>query len=109
MSVSSECVLGCEIAAGAKAREIGAAAHVSLTKVDVIGCHYVVERRQAKAFFRLENPVQITTTILCKLQEKFLFLAAMSDVPDVTREKMTISLGIVFFLQAAFSGLKSYL
>jgi len=33
----------------------------------------------------------------------------MSDVPDVTREKMTISLGIVFFLQAAFSGLKSYL
>jgi hypothetical protein len=79
--------------------------------MDVVGRHHVIEHRQTKAFLGLENPVQITPAVARKLQEKFLLVAAMGDVPDVTGQEMAIgarhrlSLEVAFRLQKATSKL----
>jgi hypothetical protein len=55
--------------------------------------------------------VQITPAVARKLQEKFLLVAAMGDVPDVTGQEMAIgarhrlSLEVAFRLQKATSKL----
>jgi hypothetical protein len=39
----------------------------------------------------LENPTQIPASIAGKLQQELLLLAAVSDRPNTTSEKMTVS------------------
>jgi hypothetical protein len=39
----------------------------------------------------LENPTQIPASIAGKLQQELLLVAAVSDMPNTTSEKMTVS------------------
>jgi hypothetical protein len=76
--------------------------------MDMIRCHDVVEHAQTEALLRFENPMQVTTTITRKLEEKFSLMAAVSNVPDVSRDKVTVSARHRFrFLRGHFLASKS--
>jgi len=53
---------------------------------------WLEEKRFASPFISLslKNPMQITPAVARKLQEKFLLMAAVGDVPDVTGQKMAV-------------------
>ena len=44
---------------------------VSLTKMNVIRCHRIIEYRQTQAFLGLENPMQVTATAPRNFSEIF--------------------------------------
>ena len=46
--------------------------------------------------------MNVTAPIACELQQKLPLMTAMSDVPDVTREKMTVCARHRFSLEVAF-------
>jgi hypothetical protein len=56
----------------------------------VIGSHHVVEHGQTKALLRLENSAQVTAPVPRKPQQKLFLMATVSDVPDVTRQKIAV-------------------
>jgi len=56
----------------------------------VIACDDVIQNAQTKPLLRLEKPMKIAATIPRKLQEKFSLVATVSDVPDVSREKVSV-------------------
>src|SRR5581483_10550749 len=56
----------------------------------VIGCDNVIQDAQTEAPSCLKDPMQIAAPIARELQEKFPLMAAMRDVPDMAREKVTV-------------------
>jgi hypothetical protein len=59
-------------------------------KVNVVAGQDIVEQRKTEGLLRFENSTEIRPSISRKLQEKALWMAAMRDVPDVSRQEMTI-------------------
>src|SRR5258708_269973 len=60
-------------------------------KMNVIGCHNVIEHTKSKALLGFEKPAEITAPIACKLKEKFSLMAAVRDVPNVSRQEIAVS------------------
>ena len=56
----------------------------------MVARHDVIKYRQTEALLRFEKPIQIESSIARKLKEKFSLMAAMRDMPDMTRKKMAI-------------------
>lgn len=54
-------------------------------QVNVIRGHHIVEHRQTNARLGLEAPPQVTAPIARTFQEQCLVVAAVSEVPDLTR------------------------
>ena len=50
----------------------------------------VIERHQSVTRLSLKHPVKITVAVPCKLQQKRSAMAAVSDVPDMAGEKVTV-------------------
>jgi len=50
----------------------------------------------------LEEPVLVTAPVARKLQQKRLVVTAVSDVPEVSEQKMAIARGIACLLERAF-------
>jgi len=50
----------------------------------------------------LENPTQIPASIAGKLQQELLLVAAVSDMPNTTSGKMTVSFSASLSIEAAF-------
>jgi hypothetical protein len=71
-------------------------------QVNVIACLDVIEDAKTEAFLRFEKPMQIASPVACKLQEKFSLMAAMRDVPEMARKKMTVSSRHPLFLETHF-------
>ena len=59
--------------------------------MNVIGCHNVIEHTKSKALLGFEKPAEITAPIACKLKEKFSLVAAVRDVPNVSRQEIAVS------------------
>jgi hypothetical protein len=53
--------------------------------------HNVIQDTQAEPFFGLVKPVQPATPIGLKSQQELFLVAALSDVPNLASDKMTIS------------------
>src|SRR5687768_7382997 len=66
----------------------------------VVRCHNVVKHAQTKAPLSFKEPMQVTAAITCKLEQKFSLMTAVSDVPDVSGYKMTVSTRHLFSLKA---------
>ena len=72
-------------------------------QVDVVGGDGVVENIQPKTLLRLEQPLQPALSVPCELEEKLLLMATMGNVPELSRDMMTVgSRHLVFpsFLKA---------
>jgi len=63
--------------------DIGTA--INYYKVYVIGSNHIVKYTQTKVFLGFKQPRMPSTTVLREFQEKFLFVAAMGDVPHLPR------------------------
>src|SRR5258706_9256467 len=59
-------------------------------KMNVIGSHHVVEHAKSEAFLRLEQPAQVAAAIVRELKQECLFVAAVSDMPHLIRQKMAV-------------------
>jgi hypothetical protein len=66
-------------------------ARVFNQKMNVVGRHHIIEHGQTEAFPRLENPMQVTATITCELQQKFPLVTPVSDMPDVAWQIVAVS------------------
>jgi hypothetical protein len=55
-----------------------------------IAFDHVIEHAQTEALLRFKEPMQIAVPITGKLEEKFSLMAAVSDVPDVSRKEVTV-------------------
>jgi hypothetical protein len=75
--------------------------------VDVVGSNYVVEYAKAEALPGFEKPPQLVSSVSCKLEKKSLLVAAMGDVPDLTRQEMTIGARHRFSLKACIPNSKT--
>jgi hypothetical protein len=53
--------------------------------MNVIRRDNVVGHGQSEAFLGLEDPMKVTASVPRKLQQKCLLMAAVGEVPDVTR------------------------
>ncbi len=78
--------------------QLHAAGNLSATSVanqemDVVGGHGVVENRQTKTLFGLIQPEEPASAIFGELEEELSLVAAMGDVPNVVRQKMTMGTG----------------
>jgi hypothetical protein len=62
----------------------------SLEEVNVIRGHHVVEHTQAITLLCLEKPLEITAAVPGKLEQEFLFMAAVRNMPNITRYVMSI-------------------
>jgi hypothetical protein len=56
----------------------------------MVGRNGVVENIQPKTLFRLEQPMKPALTIPRKLEKELLIMSTMGDVPDLSRNMMTI-------------------
>jgi hypothetical protein len=56
----------------------------------VVRGHHVVEHAQAVTFLCLEKPLEITAAVPGKLEQEFLFVAAMRNMPNTSRNVMPI-------------------
>ncbi len=63
---------------------------VSDKKVDVIGGHHIVEHTRAVPLVSLENPLQISAAVPGKLEQEFLLMAAVGDMPNIPWKVMPI-------------------
>ena len=50
----------------------------------VVGRNHVIEDAQSEALARLEQPLQIVTSIPSELEQELTPMTAVSDVPDKT-------------------------
>jgi len=65
-------------------------ADISDQEVNVVRGHHVVEHAQAVTFLCLEKPLEITAAVPGKLEQEFLFVAAMRNMPNTSRNVMSI-------------------
>jgi len=74
----------------------------------VIRGHHVVEHAQAKALLCLEKPLEITAAVPGKLEQEFLLVAAVRNMPNTSRNVMPICPrhSIEPFLESPFCGQK---
>jgi hypothetical protein len=63
---------------------------VSDKKVDVVGGHHEVEHAQSEALLGFKKPLQISAAVSSKLQQKFLFMAAVGDMLNIPGNMMPI-------------------
>jgi hypothetical protein len=56
----------------------------------MIGRHHIVEHTQTEAFLSFEKPLQISAAVPGKLEQEFLFVAAVRNMPDTARNGMSI-------------------
>lgn len=49
-----------------------------------------IENGKAVPLLGLEHPIQITASVARKLEKEFSLMAPLSDVPDVTRQEVTV-------------------
>jgi hypothetical protein len=52
---------------------------------------HIVEDEKSETFLSFKEPVDITSTVARKLQEKILLVAAMSNMPDMARQKVAVA------------------
>ena len=64
----------------------------------VIGCDGVILNLCAEPLSGLIKPVSNSLAIVSKLQQEFLFMATVGNVPDVAWDEMSISSGHEFLL-----------
>lgn len=69
-------------------------------------CNNVIKHAKTKTLLRFEKPMKVTTTITRKLKEKFSLMAAVRDLRDVTRQKVTACSWHRFFLELHFQAQK---
>ena len=60
-------------------------------RTSLLSYRYVVEDLQTKAFARFTKPGYEASAVVSELQQKFLFVATMGDVPDLARDVMSIN------------------
>ena len=72
----------------------------------MVRCNNVIEHAQTETLLGLEHPVQITTTITHKLEEKFSLMAAVCNMPDIARQEVTVCSRYRFFLELHFQAQK---
>ena len=58
--------------------------------MDVVGSSHVIEDDNSITLLGLKKPVESALPILGKLQEKFLLVTTMRDVPHMTRYIVTM-------------------
>jgi hypothetical protein len=56
--------------------------------MDMIGSGHIVENTEPIAFFGLKQPPDPCPAIPGKFEQKFFFMTAMCDVPDVPWQKV---------------------
>jgi len=59
-------------------------------QVDVVASDRVVENIQPKALLRLEQPLKPALPIPCKLKKELLLMATMGNVPNLSRNMVTV-------------------
>jgi hypothetical protein len=64
--------------------------YIPRTSVDVIGGSHVIQDTESVAFFSLKQPSDPGPTVIGEFQEKFLLVASMGDMPDMTRQEISI-------------------
>jgi hypothetical protein len=64
--------------------------HVFHQQVDVIGGSHVIQDTESVALFGLKQPSDPGPTVIGEFQEKFLLVASMGDMPDMTRQEISI-------------------
>src|SRR5262245_47137249 len=73
-------------------------------KMNVVRGDHIVEHTQSKPLPRFEEPVEITPSIKRKLEQKLSLVAAVGNVPDVTREEITLNARGCIFLRKPLHG-----
>ena len=51
---------------------------------------YIIQYTEAIALFSLKKPLPPTVTVLGELEKKFTLMATMRNMPNMTRDKMSI-------------------
>ena len=76
----------------------------------MVGGHHVVEHAQAEALLGFEKPLEITTPVSAKLQQKSFLVAPVGNVPNVTWDVMPIRPWhpMVPFLEGPFAHQKQH-
>jgi hypothetical protein len=64
--------------------------YIPRTSVDVIGGSHVIQDTESVALFSLKQPSDPGPTVIGEFQEKFLLVASMGDMPDMTRQEISI-------------------
>jgi len=59
-------------------------------QVNMIGRDHVIQHAQPESLARLEEPAQVSVSIVGKLQEKISLVAAMSQMPDMAGQEMAV-------------------
>ncbi len=58
--------------------------------MDMVGCNDVVEDSKSITILRRKQPIKPSFPVFRKLKEKFLFMATMRDMPDLSWNMMPI-------------------
>lgn len=58
--------------------------------MDVVGSYNIVQDTEAITRPGFEQPVPPATTVFPELQQEFLLVTAVRDVPDISRQKIAI-------------------
>jgi hypothetical protein len=68
--------------------------HVSTSvlqqQMNMVGRHRIVEHGKSEPLLCLEEPVEVPAPVACDFEEEYLSVAAMSYVPDVSRQEMAV-------------------
>jgi len=59
----------------------------------VVGCHHEIENAQTIAFFCFIKPVDPTPAIPGEFEEELFFMASVSNMPNKTRNMMSVRPG----------------
>jgi len=63
---------------------------IPFDKMNIVRGYGVVQDGDLKTFLCLKEPLQPSALILRKLQQEFLLVASMRDMPDITRKVVPI-------------------
>jgi len=68
--------------------------------MNVVGRDHVIEHAKAKAFLRLEHPMQVTASLARKPEKKLSLMTAVGDVPNVMRQEVAVGPWHLFSFKA---------
>ena len=58
--------------------------------MDMIRGDHIVKNLEPESFFGLKKPFDPVAPIPCKFEQEFLFVAPVSDVPDMVGKKISV-------------------
>lgn len=56
----------------------------------MIGGSHVIQNTETVSLFGLEKPSDPCSTVISEFKEKFLLVTSMRDMPDMTRQEISI-------------------